>query len=46
MVCLAPQQSSGMERAAVAWKVMCFQPCSPQLDVGTSVKAGRIFCTG
>lgn len=42
-VCLAPQQSSGMECAAAAWKVMCFQPCSPQLDVGTSVKAGTLY---
>lgn len=45
-VFLAPWQSGGMERAAVARKVMCFQPCFPQPDVGTSAKAGRIFCSG
>lgn len=45
-VCLAPWQSRGMECAAAAWKVMCFQPCSPQMDVGTSARAGRIFCSG
>lgn len=46
MVCLAFWQSSGMECAAVAWKVMCSQPCSPQPDTGTGAKAGRIFCSG
>lgn len=45
-MCLAPRESSGMEHAAAARKVMCFQPCSPQLEVGTSGKSGRIFCTG
>lgn len=41
--CPAPRQSGGTECAAAAWKVMCFQPCSPQMDVGTRVKAGSIF---
>jgi len=38
-VCLAPC-------AAVAGRVMCFQPRSPRLDVGTDAKAGRVFCAG
>lgn len=47
MVCLAPWQSRGMESAAAAWKVMCFQPRSPQMwDVGTSARAGSIFSSG
>lgn len=42
-----PGRARGMEcAAAAAWKVMCFQPRSPQMDVGTSARAGRIFCSG